>query len=203
MKPTRLLFSLCLLFLLASATPARALIERLYSIDEVLKECTQVLVGRITKVNGKGRTAVVTIDRALKGEAEYKLINMNISLGPAHHAKYMMERLRSNQPAIVFYKREGKEIASLVHAGDTWFQLFATDDSKRRDKVWWRFTHIELYMGRTFNDSTPKLIDLTGKVLAKRAKSPKPNPGVPKLDLARRWVKARKPTPWTRPVIQT
>ncbi len=173
------------LLVLALADGAGGFIQRMYTLQEVLDESTHVLVGRLGKVDAKARTAVAVMDRALKGKLEYRRVLMNIALGPAHHGKYIIERLKPNAEVILFYKRAGGNIACLVHAGDIWFQLFATDNPKSRDKVWWRMSHVEIYMNRTFNGGTPELIKVIRDVLAKRAKPPKPNAAVPKLDLDR------------------
>ena len=162
--------------------PAPGYIKRLYSLAAVLKESTNVDVGRLVSVNPRAKTAVMRIEKTIKGKSEYRLVNMNIGAGPSHHAAYLVDRLKSGAPAILFYQRKGRSIASLVHSGDTWFQLFANDNPKSRDKIWWRFTHVEAYMGRTFNGTTPELIKLTSDVLAKRVKPPAPDPKVPKLD---------------------
>jgi len=169
--------------LMVATSPALAFIHLMYPLSRVLDESTNVLVGSISSVDAAGTTAVVKVEKALKGKPEFRVINMNIGLGPGHHARYMMSRLKERSPAIIFYERKGREIASLVHAGDTWFQLFAADNPKKRDKIWWRFTHVELHFGRTFNGTTPELIKLTDDVLAKRRKPPKPNPKVPAVDL--------------------
>jgi len=189
-KLKRCLAAGMLLALGLAGRPAGAMIKRMYTLQEVLKESTHVMVGRIEKVDPKARAAVLRIDRALKGRVEYRVVNMNIGLGPSHHAKYLMGRLKAGAPALLFYQRKGRGIASLVHAADTWYQLFATDDPKKRDKVWWRFTHIEEYMGRTFDGTTPQLIKLTGDVLARRVKPPKADPKVARLDVRRA---ARRP----------
>ena len=162
-------------------TPALGFIARLYSLDEVLKESSHVCVGRLESVDPKKRIAVAAIERTLKGKPEFRKVQMNIGIGPHDHANYLLARLRPGDPFIIFYRKGGKDIASCIHAGDTWFQLFATD-LRDRTKVWWRHTHIEVYMGRTFNGPTPDLVQLTADVIAGRRKGPKPNPQVPKLD---------------------
>ncbi|NQT85555.1 VCBS repeat-containing protein, partial [bacterium] len=129
----------------------------------------------------KKRVAVGKVENALKGKREFQTIQMNIGIGPGDHAKYMLARLKPGEPFIIYYKLEGRNLASCVHAGDTWFQLFGTDE-KDRKRVWWRLTHIEVYMGRTFNGSTPELVKLTSDVIAGRTRAPKPNPRVAKLD---------------------
>jgi len=175
----------CIL-LLALVGRAYGFIQRLYSLREVLGESDHVLVGRLAKVDAGARTAVAAMDRALKGKLEFKKVLMNIAIGPAHHAEYVMKRLRPDAPVILFYKHTEENIASLVHAGGIWFQLFAKDRPGQRQKVWWRMSHVEIYMNRTYNGHTPDLIRLTQDVLAKRVKDPKPDPTVPTLELKKR-----------------
>ncbi|MFP4058066.1 MAG: FG-GAP repeat domain-containing protein [Candidatus Brocadiia bacterium] len=172
---------LALAMALIPGGPARAFIERVYSLQEVLDESQVVLVGRVASVDPKKRIAVGEVDRALKGKKEFRRIQMNIGVGPADHAKYLLGCLRPREPFVIYYRREGRNLASCVHAGGTWFQLFATDE-RDRGKVWWRFTHLEVYMGRTYHGPTPRLAKLTADVLAGRARPPKPDPRVPKLD---------------------
>ena len=171
-----------MLLVLMLAGTAGGFIHKLYSLREVLNESTHVLVGRLEKVDPRARTVVAGMHQALKGKLEFSKILMNIALGPAHHAEYIIERMSPGAPVIVFYKRQGNNIASLVHAGDIWFQLFAADQPARRNKVWWRMSHVEIYMGRTYNGATPKLIELVGDVLGGRVQPPEPNPKVPRLD---------------------
>jgi hypothetical protein len=181
---------------LALPTPAPALIQLMYPLSRVIEESTNINVGRVVSVDAKGRTAVVVVEKALKGKGEYKRINMNIGLGPAHHAKFVMARLADKGAALVFYQRQGANIACLVHAGDVWFQLFATDDPKRREKVWWRFTHVELHMPRTFSGSTAQLIAVTQDVIAKKRAAPKPDPKAKSVDV--RDFRRPQPTPAAR-----
>jgi len=166
-------------------------ITRIYSLKEVLNESTHVYVGRLEKVDRNRRLVVGAVERALKGRAEFKRIQMNIGTGPGDHARYLLRRLTPGVPFIIYYKHEGRNFASCVHAGDTWFQLFATDERDRK-RVWWRFSHLEVYMGRTFNGSTRDLVRLTADVIARRVAPPKPNPKVPRLD-PRRAIAARPP----------
>jgi len=189
-----LLASATVAMLISAASPAHGYIKRLYSLADVLKESTNVGVGRIVKVDARGKTAVMRVEKAVKGKPEYRQVNMNLGTGPSHQTAYLTARLQVGAPAILFYKRSGRSIASVVHSGDTWFQLFSNDDPKRRDKVWWRFTHLEVYMGRTFNGKTPQLIKVTTDVLAGRAKPPKPDPKVPRLDPRRATVVRARPT---------
>jgi len=179
----------------APAPRAQAYIMRLYSLANVIKESTHIAIGRMVKVDARGKTAVMRIEKMIKDKLEYRQVNMNLGTGPSHQTAYLTDRLKTGAPAILFYKRQGKSIVSLVHSGDTWFQLFANDDPRNRDKIWWRFTHIELHMGRTFNGKTPQLIKLTTDVLAGRAKPPAPDPKAPSLDPKRVRIVRARPVP--------
>ena len=64
---------------------------------------------------------------------------------------------------------EGQRIPSLGHVDGTWFQTFAQDRSDK-SRVWWNFTHIEIYMHRTYKGSTPDFQKLVRDTLAGRAK---------------------------------
>jgi len=163
---------------------ALGFIERIYSLQEVLNESSHVCIGRIEKIDRDRRLVVCAAERAFKGKLEFQRIKMNISLGPGDQVRYLLGRLQEGAPFIIYYKRNGDGLVSCVHAGDTWYQLFATDEPDR-DKVWWRFTHLEVYMGRTYNGSTTDLIELTRDITAGRARPPKADPSVPKLDYSR------------------
>ena len=172
------------LFALAMMTrpgPAHAYIEALFSFQEVLDQSTHVLVGTIVEIDRRNRTAVARIERPLKGGKEYDLVQMNLSVGPSIQAKYLLELWREDEPFVIYYQRHGYEIKSLAHSGDTWFQLFASHGDARR--VWWRFTHIEIHFGRTYNGATDDLIRLTEDVLEKGRPAPPPDPSVPTIDV--------------------
>lgn len=177
------------LALLLAAPDAPGFIEVLYPLSGVLKECTHIQVGHIEKVDPKAKVVVVRIERSLEGPKDYSVVNMNIGVGPGPHAEFLMERLQTKAPVLIFYKLEGTSIACLVHAGDTWFQLFATDEPKNRDRVWWRMSHVELKMPRTFAGSTADFIRLVDDVLTGRAEAPAPNPAAPPIDVNQRVVR--------------
>jgi VCBS repeat protein len=174
------------LLILFIAMPAHGFIEALYPLDKVIKESTHIVVAKLRKVDENGQTAVADVTRSLKGKAQFKQILMNIGIGPNHHAEYIIDRLSPGIEVIVFYKHDKKTIASLVHAADMWFQLFATDNRRDRSKVWWRMSHVEIAMGRTYNGKTRDLVRLLPPVLSGKKKAPRPNPRVPRTVLTRR-----------------
>lgn len=177
----RLLCSCGAAFLLAAGL-AQAYIERLYSLKEVMDESSHIYVGRIERIDEKRRFILGKVERALKGKADFGVVKMNIGVGPKDHGDYIFSALREGQPFIIYAKRNNRDIASCVHAGDIWFQLFATAEPKL-DETWWRMTHVEILMGRTFNGPTADLIRITGDVAAGRATPPRPDPSVPKVDV--------------------
>ena len=176
----------CILASLAGPGTAEAFITRIYPLAEVMKESTHIVTGRIEQVDRAKRTAVAVIHRTLKGKGEFKRIQMNLGVGPAEHNAFLLDHMKVGAEVIIFYKRTGNQLASCAHTGGTWFQLFTNDNPKQRDKVWWRFTHVEIYMGRTFNGATKDLARLVANVLAGRARAPKPDKTVPKINVARR-----------------
>ena len=167
--------------LLVMCGAATGFIQRLFPLKEVLDQSTHVLVGRMETVDVGKRTAVAVFDRTLKGKREFQRIRMNLGVAPKAHFQYLLARLKPGSPCIIFYKREKQSLASCVHAGDTWFQLFATDEGQG-DKLWWRMSHLEIYLPRTYDGTTARLVKLVEDVLAGRVKPPPPNPKAPKLN---------------------
>jgi len=147
---------------------AEAFIEREYTLQEVIDASTNIVSGIVTSVDKKRMRAIVEVQENLKGKSDFKQIKMNIAVGDTRgkltSPQMMMERLDNGLPIIVFYQKEGRNLAALGYVSKpalersegTWFQLFATDQPNR-DDVWWRHTHIEAYMHRTFNGTTKNL----------------------------------------------
>lgn len=166
-----LLSSILLLSLQFLFTPsqAQAFIARHYTLQEVLAESSNILFGTVTSVNQKRMTAKVKVEENLKGESKFEEIKINLSTGQGNFPQKMMEKFKDGKPIIIFYKREGQRIPSLGHVDGTWFQTFAQDRSDK-SRVWWNFTHIEIYMHRTYKGSTPDFQQLVRDTLAGRAK---------------------------------
>jgi len=183
----------CLLAVLLSAEASWGYITRVYSLQEVLDESTHVVAGKVHSADAAKRTVVAVLGRVLKGKCRFKRIRMNLAVGPADHSRFLLKRMKPGARILFFYQRKGGNIACVGHVGGTWFQLFAADDPAARERVWWRFTHLEIYMGRTYRGPTAKLIELVGGVLSGRVKPPPPDPTVPKLDITRPPRLARRP----------
>ena len=170
---TRLLLLSCILLLalqcLLTVSQTQAFIARHYTLQEVLAECSNIVFGTVTSVNQKRMTAKVKVEENLKGESKFEEIKINLSTGQGNFPQKMIKKFKNGKPIIVFYKREGRRIPSLGHVDGTWFQTFAQDRSDK-SRVWWNFTHIEIYMHRTYKGSTPDFQKLVRDTLAGRVK---------------------------------
>ena len=155
-----------------TVSQTQAFIARHYTLQEVLAECSNVVFGTVTSVNQKRMTVKVKVEENLKGESDFQEIKINLSTGQGNFPEKMIKKFKAGRPIIIFYKREGRRIPSLGHIDGTWFQTFAQDRSDKR-RVWWNFTHIEIYMHRTYKGSTPDFQRLVRDTLAGRIKPTK------------------------------
>ena len=168
----RLLLLSFLLLLPFTISQTQAFIARHYTLQEVLAECSNIVFGTVTSVNQKRMTAKVKVEENLKGESDFQEIKINLSTGQGNFPQKMIKKFKAGKPIIIFYKREGRRIPSLGHVDGTWFQTFAQDRSDK-SRVWWNFTHIEIYMHRTYKGSTPDFQRVVRDALAGRAKPTK------------------------------
>jgi len=149
---------ICVIF--SVANNVEAMIEREYSLQEILDESTNLLFGKVISVNKQGMRAIIQAEENLKGTSAFEKINVNIAVGQNRgkltSPAMLMKRFKVGLPVIIFYNREANKIASLGYISGTWFQTFATVKADN-NKVWWDFTHIEAHMHRTFTGSTPDL----------------------------------------------
>lgn len=152
-----------------TVSQTQAFIARHYTLQEVLAECSNIVFGTVTSVNQKRMTAKVKVEENLKGQSKFQEIKINLSTGQGNFPQKMIKKFKAGKPIIIFYKMEGQRIPSLGHVDGTWFQTFAQDRSDK-SRVWWNFTHIEIYMHRTYKGSTPDFQKLVRDTLAGRAK---------------------------------
>ena len=152
-----------------TVSQTQAFIARHYTLQEVLAECSNIVFGTVTSVNQKRMTAKVKVEENLKGQSKFQEIKINLSTGQGNFPQKMIKKFKAGKPVIIFYKMEGRRIPSLGHVDGTWFQTFAQDRSDK-SRVWWNFTHIEIYMHRTYKGSTPDFQKLVRDTLAGRAK---------------------------------
>jgi len=161
-------------------SPADAFIARLYSLKEVMKASGVIAEGKIESVNTGRGTAVARIDRNIKGKTTFKQFKMNVGVGQSYFPQVLMKRLKAGAPVVFFYTRKNGSLACLGHSDGIWFQLFG-DARAQPEKMWWRFTHIEIHMNRTYAGSTPELIALVQDVVDGKREAPPANPRLPAL----------------------
>ena len=159
---------LCLQFLF-TVSQTQAFIARHYTLQEVLAECSNIVFGTVTSVNQKRMTAKVKVEENLKGKSDFQEIKINLSTGQGNFPEKMIKKFKAGKPIIIFYKKEGRRIPSLGHVDGTWFQTFAQNRSDK-SRVWWNFTHIEIYMHRTYKGSTPDFQRVVRDTLTGRIK---------------------------------
>ncbi len=152
-----------------TVSQTQAFITRHYTLQEVLAECTNVIFGTVASVDQKRMTAKVTVEENLKGQSDFQEIKINLFTGQGNFPQKMIKKFKVGRPIIIFYEKEGQRIPSLGHIDSTWFQTFAQNRSDK-SRVWWNFTHIEIYMHRTYKGSTPDFQRLVRDTLAGRIK---------------------------------
>lgn len=136
-----------------------AFIERQYTIDEVVEASTHILFGRIGTVDKTKQRIIVLAERGVKGKSEFQQINVNVAVGDVRAGQstpeILLQKVKADQPAIVFYEDQAGRLAGLVYTENTWFQIFGSR-SGDPNKIWWNFSHIEVYMHRTYQGDSRK-----------------------------------------------
>ena len=92
----------CLYGVLAPAFRANAFIERKYTVEQIIEECTNILFGSVTEVNRKRMTAKVKVENNLKGSSRLKEIKINLAVGDANFPQQLMKQFEVGLPIIVF-----------------------------------------------------------------------------------------------------
>ena len=136
-----------------------AFIWREYTLDEVVRACSNVMFGKVTAiVQEKMRFTVHQIEN-IRGEEQFKEIKISLATGRENYPEQLMSKLCADAPIVIFYIRVGQErLEALGYVSGLWTRLFAVRDSSENFR--WYFTHIEKYMSRTFDGDTAKLQSL-------------------------------------------
>ena len=162
-------FLICIvLFSLCRIEVARSFITREYTLQEVLDDCTNVAFGRAESVDQKKQRVIVKLEENVKGKSGFSHIKINAAVGQIKRKQtspaMLMAKFRVGLPVIIFYK-EGSNLQGLGYVSGTWFQIFGTDRPEK-NRVWWNFTHLEVFMHRTFSGSTEEFQKVIRKTLA-------------------------------------
>ena len=151
---------------------SEAFIQKRYSLEEIINACTNIIFGTVTEVSTERMTAKVRVEENLKGKSGFKEIQINIAVGQGNFPRELIKKCKVGLPIIVFYAKQGRRINSLGHVNGTWFKTHAHDKADK-SRVWWNFTHIEIYMPSTYNGTTADFQTLLRGILAGKIK-PKP-----------------------------
>ena len=87
---------------LASHYDAEAFIQKEYSLQEVLSECSNVLFGTVTEVDPKRMTAKGKPEENLKGETKFGQIKINIGVGQGNFPQQLIRKFKVGEPVIIF-----------------------------------------------------------------------------------------------------
>jgi hypothetical protein len=150
-----LLIAACVIISFGIQT-AHSFISREYTLQEVLDACTNVAFGKVESVDRAKQRVIVKLEENLKGKSELSHIRINVAVGQKKKEtspKMLLEKFKEGLPVIIFYQVVGSNLNGLGYVSGTWFQIFGADNPDK-NRVWWNFTHIEIYMHRTFSGST-------------------------------------------------
>ncbi len=151
----RLLIAACAIISFGIQT-AHSFIAREYTLQEVIDACTNIAFGKVESVDREKQRAIVKLEEDLKGKSEFSHIKINLAVGQRKKEtspEMLMEKFNVGLPVIIFYQVVGSNLNCLGYVSGTWFQVFGADNPDK-NRVWWNFTHIEIYMDRTFSGST-------------------------------------------------
>ncbi len=183
MRKTLLALAISLAGLLNGTRSVSAYVERMYSLQEVLDECTNIAVGRVETVDTEKKQIIIKMERDLKGQNPYPRVQINTNTSLPQFIPYMMAKIQPGAPVCAFWKKEGDALACLCYADTFWFQLYG-QHLEDPSQMWWRMSHIEIRFNRTWNKSVNELINLVPEILAGKVSAPAPNPNVPPFDVA-------------------
>src|SRR5688500_9913186 len=85
-----LVLALLTLFLLSGRNTTHALIEKLYSVKDLLDASSVVLDCKIESVDEKEKKIIALISRTLKGKTTLEKININVGVGRYWHVDAML-----------------------------------------------------------------------------------------------------------------
>lgn len=163
------IFLLCVvIFSLFRAESAHSFIQREYTLQEVIDACTNVAFGKVESADTQKQRAVVKLEENIKGESPFSHIKINAAVGQRTKEtspEMLMEKFKAGLPVIIFYQLVGSNLNGLGYVSGTWFQIFGTD-APDKNRIWWNFSHLEIYMHRTYQGSTEDFQKVVRKAIS-------------------------------------
>jgi outer membrane protein assembly factor BamB len=169
--------------LFLTAPRAGAVITRLTSLGEVLKEQQYICVARVEKLDPKRPAAVLVVAEDLKGKLPFRRLPVNLR-GDSEAKKHddvrrRLRRLAPDLPLVLFANRRGKRLTVFGYTNGTWFQMVGQQVAGKPGAAVLGFTHCEPYLRRTFRGTTADLRGVLADGLAGRRPPPPPDADVP------------------------
>ncbi len=141
--------------LLAGASPAWAYVEAPFSLGKLIADSTNVLVIRLETVDTKANNLVYRKVRDIKGTHGGEIIKHTIGQGGFHPREWqtVMAWARVGEVAVLFHNGGAGEVC----IANYWYQVYAGD--------WWRLSHGEPYLLRSFAGRPEKLATAVAAIL--------------------------------------
>jgi outer membrane protein assembly factor BamB len=164
------------LFLMSSR--AEAVITRLISLRNMLKESQFIVAAKVASVLPDKPGLVLTVDTQFKGKFPVKKLSINLTgdneAKKNKHTSLLLKRVAPKVPVILFINQRGKQYTVMAFSNGTWFQVVGRKAADS-DAVGWSFTHCEPYLRRTFAGTTAELKQIVKNGLAGKKQPPEPN----------------------------
>lgn len=133
-------------------------VEAPYSLGRLLSESTNVVLVRVEKLDKEKNLIVYRKVRDIKGTHQGETIKHNIGRGGFHPREWqtIMKWAAVGRSALLFHNRGAGEMC----IKDYWYQCYRGD--------WWRMSHGEPYLLRSYAGKPEKLAVLVAAMLAGR-----------------------------------
>jgi outer membrane protein assembly factor BamB len=169
--------------LFLAVSPARALITKLTSLGEMLKDSQYIFLAKVEAIPANRPGLFLAVGEQLKGKLPFTRLPINLT-GDSQAQKskdpiLLRKRLAPKLAVIGFANhrllaRGDKRYELLVFSNGTWFHVIGRPGGKGAP-VRWAFTHCEPYLRRTFAGSTAALERIIRDGLSGKKKPPEPN----------------------------
>jgi len=158
--------------------PAQAFIEKLTSLSDVIAQSDFIFLAKVESVDPAKPAAVLTFQQDLKGKTDLRRMPINLTGDKEKHTPQLLKRLAPGLPVVVFLTDlpDSNKKQVLVYSNGCWFQVLGHPDEQA---IRWAFTHIEIYLRRTFAGATAELQLAVSDALAGKKKPPPANPKEP------------------------
>ena len=158
-------------FLLNQQHNASAFIEKHYKLQEVIDACTNIVFGKVKSVDSRKLWVILQVEEDVLGKSGFKEIKINLSVGqrrPGSTPTLLVRYFKVGAPFIIFYDLHYGQLNSIGYVDGAWFQCKThVGESPNWRKRWWSFTHIEIYMRRTYGGKAASLQKLVKSILKK------------------------------------